>query len=489
MTGHDVVPASSFAVCPRCAHDSPCPAAAAVVECNSCHLYFDGPAAADPGLRDHLRTAQDRHARQLQATLQAAKDRAARRRGLLVDEDLVDVEVVRPAAAPSDTAPLDPELLPSVVEAVEEDEDLVDAELLSAEEGQGAGTDVAEAGLDAASAAVLAALDAGARQHLDDVRPEKTKAAYARDWALWREYLDWLATPERAGHRLPDTAVSVGTLVGFVTWLDAVLEAAPASIDRRITGVTVEARRRGAEVPKDATVAARQALKPIKLDKVKAARGRGKAKALTPEHLRTMATASPVVPAAPGSSRGDYEVPELARLRDAALHAVGFAVAGRNEELSVQDDTDFVLVPEGLEVTVPSVKGRPARTVAVAYGQHPETCPVRRWEAWKAAKEEAGVAPGGAAWLAVDRWGHLGSRMGPDACRQALTRSGERAGLPVRVTGHSRRRGIVTTGRRHGKRAEKLRAQGGWAANSPVFWGYIDEGELWEDAATEGIGL
>lgn len=42
----------------------------------------------------------------------------------------------------------------------------------------------------------------------------------------------------------------------------------------------------------------------------------------------------------------------------------------------------------------------------------------------------------------------------------------------------------VTTGRKHGKRTEKLRRQGGWAPNSPVFWEYVDEGERWEDAAT-----
>lgn len=49
--------------------------------------------------------------------------------------------------------------------------------------------------------------------------------------------------------------------------------------------------------------------------------------------------------------------------------------------------------------------------------------------------------------------------------------------------------GLVTTGRRKGKRPEKLRTQGGWSKNSPVFWEYVGEGEKWEDNATEGIGL
>ncbi|MFF4796419.1 hypothetical protein ACFY2M_43930 [Streptomyces sp. NPDC001276] len=53
----------------------------------------------------------------------------------------------------------------------------------------------------------------------------------------------------------------------------------------------------------------------------------------------------------------------------------------------------------------------------------------------------------------------------------------------------SGRRGLVATGRKKGKRVEKLRKQGDWATNSAVFWEYIDEGEMFEDAATDGIGL
>ncbi|MEK8146648.1 hypothetical protein NKH18_51425 [Streptomyces sp. M10(2022)] len=59
----------------------------------------------------------------------------------------------------------------------------------------------------------------------------------------------------------------------------------------------------------------------------------------------------------------------------------------------------------------------------------------------------------------------------------------------MKLTGHSARRGLVSTGRKRGKRPEKLRKQGGWAANSPVFWEYVDEGERWEHTATEAIGL
>ncbi|MFK3734653.1 hypothetical protein ACI2LJ_30805 [Streptomyces sp. NPDC088090] len=183
-------------------------------------------------------------------------------------------------------------------------------------------------------------------------------------------------------------------------------------------------------------------------------------------------------------------MPELARLRDRALHTLRFAIAGRNEEMSKLDDPDIRLVAEGLEVHVPSVKGRPGRVV-VACGENLDTCPVRCWIAWETAKLEAGAVPGGPAFLGVDRWGNLSvQRLSPDACGRALSRSAKYAGLTGRrITGHSGRRGLVTTGRRKGKRSEKLRTQGGWAKNSPVFWEYVDEGDKWEDNATEGIGL
>ncbi|MFF0451648.1 hypothetical protein ACFYT4_35755 [Streptomyces sp. NPDC004609] len=76
-----------------------------------------------------------------------------------------------------------------------------------------------------------------------------------------------------------------------MTYLDQVVLAPPNSIERRITGVTSEARRRGFTVPKEANEAAWRALKPLRLDKGRQQRGRGKAAAITPNDLRKMANA------------------------------------------------------------------------------------------------------------------------------------------------------------------------------------------------------
>lgn len=388
--------------------------------------------------------------------------------------DPVDAEVLTSSTRPA------PALVPGAEDEVVEAE-LVDDAL------DRAGDEVA---VHDPAAAVLAALNKKAAETLYDRRPRKTKTGYARDWVLWGEFHQWL--DQQTGVALQLSDITVGTFVGFVTWLDEIKKAAPSSIERRVTGVCSEARRYGYTVPKDARAAATEAVKPLKLDKERQKRGRGKAAAITPDDLKRMNTAPLTRPPAPPAARARVvTVPELARLRDRALHTLRFAVAGRNEEMSALDDPDIRLVAEGMEVSVPSVKGRPGRDVAVAYGENIDTCPVRCWAAWQKAKLGAGATPDGPAFLGVDQWGNLSTtRLSPDGCGRALSRSARYAGLTGRrITGHSGRRGLVTTGRRKGKRSEKLRTQGGWAKNSPVFWEYVDEGDQWKDNATDGIGL
>lgn len=328
--------------------------------------------------------------------------------------------------------------------------------------------DAAPAVFDAATLAVLAAMEKAADEHLERLIPKNTKRGYANDWALWEEFHDWLA--DHTGHRMPSTAVSKGTLVGFVVWLDTIKLAAPSSIDRRITGVTVTARRQyGIEVPKEATVAARKALKPLKVDEDRIARGRGPAKAATPEQLRQMAAAVP---------------DSLTGLRDRSLWLMAFFIAGRSAEVAAIRAEGITLHSEGLKVRVPGVKGRPAREVVVVYGKNPDTCPVRAWLTWKAA---SGITTG-AAFRAIDVWGNIADRhLTAEAVREIIARNAERAGVAVRLTGHSMRAGFITTSRRAGKREEKIREQSGHAENSPAFWGYIREADKWTDAASEDI--
>ncbi|MFF2168156.1 tyrosine-type recombinase/integrase [Streptomyces sp. NPDC058175] len=360
--------------------------------------------------------------------------------------------------------------------------DVVDAELVPTPARASGGAEVAQ--YDPEVEAVLRAMREAAKQHLSSIRPEKTKKGYAQDWKMWEEFHAWLA--ERTGMVLPLVAVDEGTLVGFVQWLDDVKHAAPATIDRRITGVTVEARARGAHVPKDATVAARKALKPLKKDRARQARGRGQATPATPAHLRQVTAAGRTVPKKPGSRRrrATYELPELAVLRNHALALMEFAIAGRAAEAAALDVDDIVLTGEGLEVHVPSIKDREARDVEVGYADDSAVCPVLAWQAWK---EAAGLTEG-PAFRSVDQWGHLGTaRLSADAVRLAVTRAAAQGGVNVKLTGHSLRSGFITASAKGGARPDVIRRQSGHAPNSPVFESYIRKGKRWEETAGKGV--
>lgn len=316
--------------------------------------------------------------------------------------------------------------------------------------------------------AVLAAMEKAAKEHIDAARPENTTRAYRNDWNLWEEFHGWLA--EQTGVPLELTDATKGTFVGFVVWLDQVKEATPSSIDRRITGVTVTLRREhDLEVPKAVTLAAREALKPMKHDEERTARGRGQAPAITPEQLHAMSAATPA---------------NLTGIRDRALFLLAFGIAGRSAEVAGLRAENISLKGNGLEVKVPSVKGRDSRKVAVARAKNPDVCPVRAWLTWRSA---AGVEAG-PAFRPVDRWGNVLDRhLNPDTVRDIIGARAGSAGIEGRLTGHSMRAGFITTSRLAGKRVEKIREQSGHTESSPVFWRYIRDADLWVDAASEGI--
>ncbi|MFZ3476026.1 hypothetical protein ACODT4_44350 [Streptomyces sp. 2.9] len=361
--------------------------------------------------------------------------------------------------------------------------EVVDAELVSADRPD---RDVLVA-YDS-TAAVLAALEVGAEEELNRARAHKTKTGYARDWQVWREFHDWLG--QQTGNRLQDTDITRGTMVAFVTWLDEVVKAPPSTIDRRVTGVTVTARRPPyrVEIPKEATLAARELLRKYKNDADRMARGRGQAEPATPEHLRLMHQASPIVPRRPESRRRrrEYVLPDIAVYRNQALTKMAWAISGRAAEVSALDISHIQLTPGGLDVHVPSVKERPPRDVEVAYGDHPDSCPVLAWLAWQGAAE----LTEGPAFHPVDQWGHLGTqRLSPDGCRLVITRAGRQADIPVKLTGHSARAGFITTAIEQGKRPDEVRQQSGHSPKSAVFWEYVRKAQRWHNPVSRGIGL
>lgn len=320
----------------------------------------------------------------------------------------------------------------------------------------------------ARAAELVAALDQASDEHAASMRPANTIRGYAGDWKVWERFA------AEAG--IPPTAASRGTLRAFVAalWKSG---AAPSTIDRRITGVTVTLRREcGVEVSRNDTRDARELLRDYVRNAAAARqpeRGRGHAAALMLADLRAMCAACP---------------DGIDGVRDRALILLAFAVAGRRSEVAGLTVADVADDPNGLLVSIRASKTKP-RTVAVPYGSNPATCPVRAWRTWK---DAAGLDdPTGPAFRRVDRHGRILGAMSGEAVGVAITRAGQRAGIEAHLTGHSARAGLATEARRAGKDRKAIAAVTGHVPGSAVLDRYIRTVDQWDadDNALIGIGL
>lgn len=318
----------------------------------------------------------------------------------------------------------------------------------------------------------LAELDRLAAEHVDAERPANTRRAYAADWRAWQDYTAALG--------IPDNAATSGALVGFVAYGER-QGWAPTTIDRRLSGVVVELRRRGAEPAKASTEAARAALNGYRrrLAEAGETRGRGPAPAMTVRHLRTIVAACPDT---------------LAGLRDRALVLLAFATAGRRAEIANLLLSDVERTEQGLVVSVRFGKTG-ARRVAVPAAAGSPTCPVAAWREWLAASGLSGLSglsdgDDGPAFRRVARQGTrpLGG-LSAQAVGNIITRAAQRAGIPAHLTGHSARAGLATEARRAGHDAKTIAQQGGWRPTSAVLHGYFREADQWADNALNGMGL
>lgn len=318
--------------------------------------------------------------------------------------------------------------------------------------------------------ALLDQLDEASDEHAARKRPGNTTRAYAGDWKRWEAFA--------TASGFPVWAVRRGTLRAFVTrcWADG---DAPATIDRRLAGIAVTLRtvyRRDVD-PGD-TKDARELLKDLireAAENREPVRGRGEAAPLLLPDLRRICAAC-----------GD----DVAGKRDKAVVLMAFAIAGRRSELAGLNDADVVDDGDrGLLVDIRVSKTK-RRIVAVPYGSNPLTCPVRAWRAWQQAKQDASL-DSGPAFLRIDRHGRVLGELSGQAVGSILTRVGERAGLDVRLTGHSGRAGLATEARRAGKDRKAISNTTGHVDGSAALERYFRTTDQWteSDNALIGIGL
>jgi hypothetical protein len=200
-------------------------------------------------------------------------------------------------------------------------------------------------------------------------------------------------------------------------------------------------------------------------------RGRGQAPPLLVDHLIRISAACP---------------DNLAGIRDRALVLMHFAVAGREHELAANRVRDYADQPGGIQADMRVSKIRP-RQVPVLYGSRPSICPVRAWHTWRDTAEL--TDPDGYAWRRVHSRGHTLMQGGlqPESIGDVITRAGTRAGIDIRFTGHSPRRGLATSSRLKGHDQIVIAKQGGWAPHSKVLAGYLEVVDQWEDNALTGV--
>jgi integrase len=322
-----------------------------------------------------------------------------------------------------------------------------------------------------ATGELLAALEHAAAEHVAAQVPPNTRRAYADDWRVWTTYT--------AGLGIPETTGTAGALVGYVAWLERAA-AAPATIDRRLTGAVAGLRERGVEPGRAASRAARAALAGYRRRLAAAGEqpGRGQAPALGVAALRRCCRACPDT---------------TAGRRDRALLLLAWTIAGRRSEVAGLRLADVVDDPEGRGLVVAVRTGKTTssvREVAVPRGSHPDTCPVTAWHAWRAelAAHDLTDDPAGPALRRVDRHGRILGGLSGQAAGTVLTRAAERAGL-AGVTGHSARAGLATAARRAGHDSTAIAAQGGWAPGSRALAGYLRIEDRWSDNAAAGTGL
>lgn len=313
--------------------------------------------------------------------------------------------------------------------------------------------------LSAGEWATIQADELAADEHLKAIEPKNTTNAYKADWKQWERFRAWRAGQCQPVHLYAGTP---GTLVAFVRWLDDIEHRAPSTIERRLAGVVATLRANGIEPGKAAAEKTRATINAIKKDRTKTARGRGRASALTAEHLTELV--------------GACDLDTLPGLRNRAMLVVGLCYASRVAEASGLDAPDVDVEPDGLLVHVPPVKlraGTSARTVWISASDDPHspTCPRAAWLAWTHA---AGITSG-PAWRPINRWGTVSeTRLATRDCERNLQKLVILAGITdAYLPWHALRAGLATQLIEAGELPSRVREITGHAEGSKVFDRYV----------------
>jgi len=221
-----------------------------------------------------------------------------------------------------------------------------------------------------------------------------------------------------------------------------------------------------------------------------------KKKALRAEDITDMVRALPGSPEG-GSPEGDRSgTPDARRLRgirDRALILVGFAGALRRSELAGMKVSWLSFNPKGFEIEIPRSKGDAegeGQIVGINRGESVDLCPVRALRRWI----EAASIEEGPIFRSVPNHGILApderaEAISGQAVADAVKRAAETVGLDAeKISGHSLRRGHLTTAARNGAELVDLQKQARHA-DPRTTAEYVEDANRMETNTSRHLGL
>lgn len=307
------------------------------------------------------------------------------------------------------------------------------------------------------------------RRRIIDGVAANTRRAYSRQW---NDFADWCAEHGRSS--LPATPETLAEYTAHLADADK----APSTIEQALAAIRT-AHKTAGHIGQPDTTAARLVLRSHRRERAQAGKRAKKAPPITIEALRAM-----IETCDPATLRG---------LRDRVVLVIGLALMGRRSELVALDLDDVRETEDGLLILIRASKtdqDAEGIEIAIPYGQHADTCPVRVVRAWRNALAEQGITSGRLV-RSITRHGHLGESLSVDAVTDVVADRAVAAGLPNAAvySAHSLRAGGATSAAKAGVPVSVIAAHGRWAEGSPVVLSYIRSVDRWRDNAMRGVGL
>jgi site-specific recombinase XerD len=299
------------------------------------------------------------------------------------------------------------------------------------------------------------------RAYLDNARARNTIRGYRSDWRQFQTWCDG-----RGCKSLPASSETVAAYIA-----DRADSYKAATLSHHLAAISKAHKAAGLPSPVKDNMLVAETLKGIK--RVHGVAQVQKAPVLT-EDLRLMLRMTP---------------DSLLGIRDRTLLLVGFAGALRRSELVALDVADVAFTPDGVLLTLRRSKTDQegaGRQIAIPFGSHAQTCPVRALRVWLDAAE----ITEGPIFRPVNRHSQVArSRLSDNSVALVVKRYARAAGLTVSdFSGHSLRAGFVTSAARAGEPERRIMRTTGHKSIEIVLR-YVRQANAFTDNAALSLGL